>query len=86
MKKNYSKPDILFESFSLSTDIAGGCEVKIATPSANQCGIRIAGNEVVFLENISGCATVVEDGSDDLAALNGLCYHVPNQSYNLFNS
>lgn len=81
MKKNYNKPDILFESFALSVDIAGGCEVKLATPSANQCGVKF-GTDVVFTEKVSGCEDfVVEDGT-----YNSLCYHVPTDRHNVFNS
>ena len=32
MKKVYSKPEIYFESFSLSQYIAAGCEVKPGDP------------------------------------------------------
>ena len=81
MKKNYNKPDILFESFALSVDIAGGCEVKLATPSANQCGVKFGPN-MVFLDTVSGCSYTVDKNGD----YNGLCYHNPYDTYNVFNS
>ena len=37
MRKAYSKPQIMFEDFTLSTNIAAGCEVKTNTPSQMQC-------------------------------------------------
>lgn len=82
MKKTYSKPDILFESFSLSTSIAAGCEVKITTIAAKQCGMKF-GDTVVFTADMGNvCSTKVVDGS----LYDGLCYHVPTESNNLFNS
>lgn len=82
MKKQYSKPDILFESFTLSTSIAGSCETVLDNPSANQCGIKM-GFKTYFTESVAGCSTDVIDGSGDL---NGLCYHVPFDTNNVFNS
>lgn len=79
MKKEYKKPELLFNSFELSMSIAGGCGSPTQTPSESQCGIDFGG-KVLFLEGISGCADKVEDGH------NGLCYHVPNDTSKMFNS
>lgn len=32
MKKSYDKPDIFFDCFTMSTSIAGNCEVRTWTP------------------------------------------------------
>ena len=82
MKKNYSKPDILFESFSLSTDIAGGCERFVYSFSGGQCGVKY-GSYVIFTTNVTGCTVKVEDGSK---SYDSLCYHVPTDQNNVFNS
>ena len=44
MKKAYSKPDIVFEDFSLSTNIAAGCEENpsLYTETVNTCGVKWA--------------------------------------------
>lgn len=80
MKKTYSKPEIVFESFTLSTNIAGDCESKIDTFKAGDCGIQF-GNEVLFLTGVAGCKDpVTTDGEY------GLCYDIPTPTSALFNS
>lgn len=81
LKKEYTKPDIIFESFALSTSIAAGCEKKTNTPSLDQCGFKY-GPDVVYIDKESGCADIQVDGS----ILDGFCYHNPSDANNLFNS
>ena len=83
MKKNYNKPDILFESFALSVDIAGGCERVIDTYLGGECAMELVGFGNVFTDKVGQCSMVIEDG-DPIA--DGLCYHVPTADNNLFNS
>ena len=54
MKKLYSKPEIIFESFTLSTNIAANCELKTALPSSTEaCGYQIPRqNKVIFIDEI----------------------------------
>ena len=54
-KKKYSKPDIYFEDFSLSTNIAAGCE-KQPSNATEDCGVRW-GNIFIFIEGINGCTS-----------------------------
>lgn len=88
MKKAYSKPEIVFENFSLTTNIAGDCEVKTSTWGMNNadCGLDFSG-VVVFLDTMAGCqgGIAVESFGGD-GEFNGICYHVPLDSNNLFNS
>lgn len=85
-KKTYQKPQILFDSFSLSSSIAGDCELKTDTHGAGSCGITL-GNMTVFLASVEGCLpplgvpVSVDDGD-----FNGICYHVPVDTLNVFNS
>lgn len=79
MKKKYTKPQIVFENFSLSTSIAGACEVKTHTPAARECGYDMGGY-TVFLTDITGCSFKIEENKY------GFCYHVPIDTNNLFNS
>lgn len=37
MKKTYSKPEVVFESFQLNTAIAGNCTPGVATPGMYDC-------------------------------------------------
>ncbi len=82
MKRVYEKPQIMFEDFSLSTNIAAGCEVT-TNFSRGGCPLKdsVFGN--IFLEGMSVCETEIEDGS---SMSNGICYHIPTESNNLFNS
>ena len=82
MKKVYEKPEIVFENFSLSTSIAAGCEKTTALQYGGTCGIRW-GHSTIFTSDVDQCSTKVIDGD---TAYNGLCYHVPNADYNVFNS
>lgn len=84
MKKIYEKPQILFEDFTLTTNIAAGCETKTTTPSWNQCAYPVKfGREEknFFLSTISACTTTEDDGEYE-----GFCYHTPTEANNLFNS
>ena len=80
MKKVYEKPEILFESFSLSTCISKDCEVIITTSSYMVCGIGGTGGIGMFDGEISGCVFIPGE------EYNGPCYHVPIDTENLFNS
>ena len=79
-KKKYSKPEIFFEDFSLSTNIAAGCEYQPLN-NAGDCGVQW-GRHTIFLEGMSGCKKYVIDGD---ANNDGLCYHNPTDN-NVFNS
>lgn len=82
MKKTYCKPQILFEDFSLSTSITVGCEVQTNTPSKDQCGIYFEGVGNVFMPSMTGCG----DFPAENGVFNNICYHVPYEDNNLFNS
>lgn len=83
MKKPYQKPEIAFDCFTLSTNIAAGCAVITNTFSANQtgCGYSMGnGLIMVFTSYEMGCTTTEQPGGN-----NTVCYHPP-AGYNLFNS
>lgn len=85
MKREYSQPNILFESFSLTENIAaasGGCTRNITNQYSGQCGLR-QGNKILFTWEAAGCKTKIEDGSE---MLDGLCYNLPSGENRLFNS
>lgn len=79
MKKAYSKPEIMFESFISSTNIAG-CGVDTNLPSKDVCGIPQGPGVTLFMEGISGCSVNVKDGD------NNVCYHNPTDTNMLFGS
>lgn len=85
MKKLYSKPEIMFESFTLSTNIAGDCERIVGNPQKGTCGIpgSAPGMNIFALgmDGPDGCLVINETDIHD-----GFCYDVPNNGPNLFNS
>lgn len=85
MKKIYSKPEIAFESFSLSANIAGDCEAKTNLQGQNSCGMDFSGLKV-FMQGMGGCTDIKVDSQGGDGDYNGICYHVPSGDNNLFNS
>lgn len=85
MKKEYSSPEILYESFSLNENIAvtnTNCSRNVNTQYSGDCGLQY-GNKIVFTIPVTGCRVKIEDGSP---VFDGLCYHIPSGENNLFNS
>lgn len=83
MKKLYSKPEIMFENFSMSVNLAAGCEVITKLQGENACGYkpdRWTG-PTLFNKPENGCVTTPED-----TPYNSICYDTPTQDYNLFTS
>lgn len=88
MKKVYTKPEIMFESFTLSASIAGDCGTKTNTPSQGNCayGEDTDFGVAIFTDAVTACVyKESNDGSAD-GIFNGICYHVPTEGMNLFNS
>lgn len=89
MKKTYQKPEILFEDFSLSVNIAGDCSIRTNTPSEGTCAYEIKVGFAtwnVFTDAVAACTTKESrDGSAD-EIYNSICYHVPYDNSSLFNS
>jgi hypothetical protein len=83
MKKTYEKPDIMYENFSMSTNIAAGCEAK-ANYLEYACGVKWGeGAFTLFTDLILACKTKVVDGSGEY---DSLCYHNPSSENNVFIS
>lgn len=86
MKKTYVKPEIMFESFTLSTNIARDCEGEpVNNATKGTCGIPGSGGDFLFTDGVSGC-TIDWKGLTGVDDYNGLCYHNPTDNNNLFNS
>lgn len=84
MKKAYQKPEIMFEDFTLSTNIAGDCEGEFVGASRDSCGVLFSdGVSMVFVPENNGCNFHVDPNT---YLHDGLCYHVPYDAGNLFNS
>lgn len=94
MKKKYVKPEILFEDFTLSTSVAScTTDSKVKVMATESCGFYDEYLKVVVVSNgVQGCAEVDQEykGSYRVAETpgenDGVCYHVPIESYKMFNS
>lgn len=86
MKKNYTKPMIIIETFTLSTNIAGNCEQPFSLQAQFVCGIP-DGNGLgmnIFTPGLDGGDCVIPGGDD--TEYDGFCYHIPMENRELFNS
>ena len=87
MKKTYLKPEIAFESFTLSTNIAGNCEQPFVTNSTKGvCAIESSGGVNIFSGTVALCDFLPEQMGGKEDEWDGFCYHVPTEDRNLFNS
>lgn len=87
MKKTYIKPQIMFESFSVSENIAGDCERIVGNPSKGTCAVVGSGGVAVFTDSMQACDFTPEGmGQTKNDEWDGFCYHVPTEYNNLFNS
>ena len=81
MKKTYAKPQIVFESFQLTANIAGDCNIRPNITNEATCGYK--DNGWIVFQNSAVCIDVQVDPDDNY---NGLCYHVPTGDMSLFAS
>lgn len=79
-KKVYTKPEISFVNFELSTSIAGDCKYQ-SNLSDNNCEmVPVIGENgwITFSDPLKGCNDFVGDDQ--------LCYHVPSVDSSVFTS
>ncbi len=81
MKRAYKKPEIMFEDFSLSVNIAS-CDVS-TNFAKNVCKYEWTPSKGLFLEGMNLCDIKIADGDP---AYNGICYHQPVADSQLFSS
>jgi hypothetical protein len=82
MKKTYSTPDIMFESFALNENIANvntNCTRNITNMYSGDCGLKWY-DMFIFTTTAGGCQNKLPDGAY------GICYHVPTGDNKVFNS
>lgn len=81
MKKEYQRPELFYESFSLCPAIAAGCE-GIANFAENACSVTLKGEgyELVLFHNTAICRDCPPNADDYL------CYHAPTENNNIFSS
>lgn len=77
----------MFEDFTLSTNIATTCEgTPVNNPTRGTCSVEGTGGVAIFSGTMGVCDYTPEQmgGVEDM--WDGLCYHVPSEEHNLFNS
>lgn len=80
MKKEYSTPDIVYESYNLSTSVAA-CAVE-TNFSEYICGYEVYPGFVIFKVGVDGCLNQIQDS----AFGDKICYDNPSGLLNLFSS
>lgn len=81
MKKEYQRPELFYESFSLCSAIAAGCE-GIANFAENQCSVTLSGpGYSLSLFHDSQICSDTPPNADDY-----VCYHAPSENNNVFSS
>ena len=87
MKKLYSKPEIMFEDFTLNENIAGNCASIVNNASKGSCAVMGTGDIAIFDGSVGPvCVYKPEDMGGTTDEWDGFCYHVPTEYNNLFNS
>lgn len=76
MKKEYVKPEIVFESFKMSTSIAGPCVFDHNATDRSSCSVDVGGFTLFSSE---GTCEVIGNESE-------VCYHVPTDDFRTFTS
>ena len=80
-KKTYATPQIVFESFQLTANIAGNCNTRPSITDETTWGYN--DNGWIVFQNSAVCIDG-RIGPDD--NYNGLCYHVPTGNMSVFTS
>lgn len=78
MKKTYVKPQIVFESFQLSTSIAASCDLLGSQSAQYVCPVTDPETEFTIFTEL--CDTVPVGGNDSI------CYNVSEQNWTVFSS
>lgn len=82
MRKAYQKPQIFFENFELSDNIAA-CELISSNQARYSCPVidkTVVGAEwTIFQSAANGCMQTPADGAS-------FCYEIPTEDYNVYIS
>lgn len=83
MKKEYSKPQLFYESFSLTGATIASCQVNSTAHLIDECTVNVDPNFDTgwYLFNIAYGACNVEPPKDQLCP-----YDISGEAYNLFTS
>jgi len=77
--KNYIKPDIMFQTLALSTDVSAGCAI-ISNKNPGECAVAVPDYPGLTVFPEGTCVAYVPGYEDQV------CYHVPIADMNVFES
>ena len=83
MKKEYSKPIVVVESFEISEFVAGDCTKDVGfgdTGASKMCSILDIDTGYTVFNSYGVCESLWEDGDDKG------CYHIPDGGVGYFGS
>ena len=80
MKKKYQTPQILFESFTLSSSVAAGCGVISKPSAAYVCPVEDPEFGFTIFSDTNVCDYTSPDAYDRV------CYNVPLENNSVFTS
>lgn len=83
-KKPYSKPEIFFESFQMTTHLSANCEKINTLHSQGTCAYKL-GRYNCFTSDVAACTDECPEGYMGMG-YEGVCYWTHDQSKNIFNS
>ncbi len=80
MKKQYIKPQIMFDSFELTDCIAAGCAFLNSNIQPYVCAVLDKELGFTLFTDIGICDSTPPGGNDSI------CYHIPVADYNVYTS
>jgi hypothetical protein len=80
VKKVYTKPEIVFDSFELTESIAAGCSFISSNIAPYECAILDKELNYTIFSDYSMCQSTPPGGNDSI------CYHVPTADYSVYTS
>lgn len=80
MKKAYTVPEIMFDSFELSDGIAAGCAFISSRQDPYVCPVLDEEFGYTIFSDYTVCHSTPPGGNDSI------CYHVPTADYSVYTS
>lgn len=80
MKKSYTKPNIMFDSFELATSIAAGCAYISTNVAPYICGVKDEELNLILFSDMVNCTSTPPGGNDSV------CYDVPTADVSVYTS
>ncbi len=80
MKKAYTKPEIIFDSFELTESIAAGCSYITSNMAPYECAVLDKEFGFTLFSDYNNCDSTPPGGNDSI------CYHVPTADYSVYTS